>query len=85
MTQAKGQGRTSRFNSGKSPEFIGEYRQCRAGLACSRLFSRAWPAQSPVAGIDGHHSGDHDGLEKGIVPEHGQIHGLEQIAQKQAW
>jgi len=29
-----------------------------------------------MAGIDGHHSGDDHGLEKGIVPGHGQIHGI---------
>jgi hypothetical protein len=51
------------------------------GLACSRA---PGPAQSPVAGVDDNHSGDHDGLKKGVVPENGQIHGLEQIAQKQA-
>src|SRR5215468_9648230 len=54
------------------------------GLACSRCSRAPGPAQSPVADVDDYHSGDHDGLERGTVPEHGQINGPEQIAQEQA-
>jgi len=42
------------------------------------------PAQSPVADVEDHHGGDHEGLEQGIVPQHDQIHRLEQVAESQA-